>query len=149
MRLILVVVLTLSLFSCKKTITDNGHGRMCTYTCSNATLSPQISGTKEELDTILVKTYNLNSSFANKDLVDTKYYYNPVTGDIRLAENREYEIIAVADTFRITGIQFEPARQAYILCADHCTLAATSVTVNGVIKKPSVSERDVYTFQIN
>lgn len=149
MRLFVIAVLSLSLFSCKKTITDNGHGRMCTYTCGNATLTPRLNGSAEDLDTVVLKTYSINGNFTADKLKDTKYYYNVETGDIRLEEGKEYEIIAATDTFRITGIQFEPTRQAYILCADHCTLAATSVTVNGVVKEPSVSERDIYTFQIN
>lgn len=146
MRLVVIAVLSLSLFSCKKTITDNGHGRMCTYTCGNATLTPRLNGNAEDLDTVVLKIYSINSNFTDDKLKDTKYYYNVETGDIRLKEGEEYEIITASDTLRITDIQFEPARQEYILCADHCTVAPTSVTVNGIVKEPSVEDRDVFGF---
>jgi hypothetical protein len=114
---------------------------MCTYTCGNGTFKAHISGTEEVLDTIAVKVYNVNSSFSGNP-IETKYYYNDPE-NILLVEGKEYEIMTVADTFRITGIRFAEHHEAYILCADHCTVPATSVTVNGVTTKPSGGVRDL------
>ena len=111
-------------------------------------LRPDIGGTPEQLDTILVNSFKAGNDMSAASFIEAKYYYTTPKA-IELAEGNDYEIIREQDTFKVTNIEYEAARQEYILCGDHCTVAPVSVKVNGIAKKPEISDRDIFSFQIN